>query len=488
MIDRHPDHEVTDAGNRTRSAQRPRELFMPNEIVNFDSIVIGSGQGGNPLAQKLAERAESVALIESGPLGGTCVNTGCTPTKAMIASAQVAHYAREASRWGVYASNVGVDLPAILRRKKEIVGRSRTSWEKQFAETENLHLYRARARFVGPKRIQAGESILEAKRVFIDTGAKPSMPEISGLDRITYLTNVSLLELEYIPQHLLILGGGYIGLEFGQMFRRFGSEVTIINDGERVLAKEDPEISAEIQKALEEEGVRFFARAKVTQADHIRGEIALHFETPDGASTISGSHLLIATGRTPNTKDLDLAKTGVKTSEKGFIIVNDRLETTAPDIWAIGDVTGGPAFTHISYNDYEIIYGNLYEGKNLSTSSRIVPYAVYTDPELGRVGMTESEARAKGHKVKIGSVEMTHVARAIERAETRGLMKLVVDADTDQVLGAAILASEGGELVQIWSMLMRAQQPYTLLKGAIYIHPTLAEGFFRLVNSVKEVD
>ncbi len=461
---------------------------MPNQNVKFDSIVIGSGQGGNPLAQQLAARGERVALVESGPLGGTCVNTGCTPTKAMIASAQVAHYARSASRWGVRAGDVSVDLPAVLKRKNEIVQESRSSWEKQFNETEKLHLYRARARFVGPKQVQAGEDVLEAKRVFIDTGGSPTIPDIAGLDAVPYLTNISLLELQQVPEHLLILGGGYIGMEFGQMFRRFGSEVTVINRGERILSNEDKEISTEIQKALEAEGIQFIARAKVTQAAQDGARVSLQVETPGGTKTVSGSHLLVAAGRTPNTKDLDLEKTGVKTNDKGFIVVNDRLETTAPDIWAIGDVTGGPAFTHISYNDYEIIYGNLYEGKNLSTSSRIVPYAVYTDPELGRVGMTESEARAKGYKVKIGTVEMTHVARAIERAETRGLMKLVVDAKTDLVLGAAILASEGGELVQIWSMLMRAQQPYTLLKGAIYIHPTLAEGFFRLVNSVKEVD
>ena len=461
---------------------------MSTETVKYDSIVIGSGQGGNPLAQQLAGRGQSVALVESGPLGGTCVNTGCTPTKTMVASAQIAHYAREAGRWGVHAADVRVDLTAILRRKNEIVAKSRASWEKQFHENPNLKLYRARARFVGPKQLQAGEDILEANQIFIDTGANPAIPSITGLDKVPYLTNSSLLELDQLPEHLLVLGGGYIGLEFGQMFRRFGSQVTIVNSGDTVLAKEDKDISSELQKALESEGIRFIARAKATEITQANGLLSLKIQSPTGPNTIIGSHLLIATGRTPNTKDLDLEKTGVHTNDKGFIVVNDRLETSVPGIWALGDVNGGPAFTHISYNDYEIIYGNLYEGKNLSTTTRIVPYAVYTDPELGRVGMTEHQAREKGYKLKIGTVEMTHVSRAIERAETSGLMKLVVDAKTDMVLGAAILASEGGELVQIWSMLMRAQKPYTMMQGAIYIHPTLAEGFFRLVNSVKEVD
>ncbi len=462
---------------------------MADQIAKYDSIVIGSGQGGNPLAQQLATAGgEKVALIESDYLGGTCVNTGCTPTKTMIASAQVAHYARSAARWGVHAGDVHVDLPAILRRKEERVQSSRSHWQEVIDGQEKLHLYRARARFTGPKQVQAGRDVIEGKRIFIDTGAKPTIPPIPGLDTVPFLTNASLLELKDVPAHLLILGGGYIGLEFGQMFRRFGSEVTIINRGERILPKEDEDISTELRKALESEGIKILSGARVSEAEKKDGQILLRVEAHGSASTVSGSHLLIATGRTPNTKDLDLEKAGVKTNEKGYIVVNDRLETTAPDIWAMGDVNGGPAFTHISYNDYEILYGNLYEGKNVSTSSRIVPYAVYTDPELGRVGLTENEARAQGYKLKIGTAEMKRVSRALERGETKGLMKLVVDAKTDRVLGAAILSSEGGELVQIWGMLMLAKQPYTLLKGAIYIHPTLAEGFFHLVNNVKEVD
>jgi pyruvate/2-oxoglutarate dehydrogenase complex dihydrolipoamide dehydrogenase (E3) component len=304
---------------------------------------------------------------------------------------------------------------------------------------------------------------------------------MEGLDSVPYLTNVSLMELAEVPEHLLVLGGGYIGLEFGQMFRRFGSEVTIVHSGPQILPSEDEDAAVELQKCLEAEGVKFLLNAHASKA----GTRGAQIELTVGGQVVTGSHLLVATGRVPQTEDLNLEKTGVKTHKKGHIAVNEKLETSAPDIWALGDVKGGPAFTHISYNDYQIIYGNLYEGKNLSTATRIIPYGVFTDPTLGRVGLTEKAARAAGRKLKIGKVPMTHVARAKERGETAGFMKLVVDADTDLVLGAAILASEGAELVQILSTLMLVERPYTLLKGAIYIHPTLAEGFFALMDSVK---
>jgi pyruvate/2-oxoglutarate dehydrogenase complex dihydrolipoamide dehydrogenase (E3) component len=461
---------------------------MVNQVKEYDSIVVGSGQGGNPLAYQLARRGERVALIECKEVGGTCVNTGCTPTKTMVASAQVAHYARNANQWGVQTGDVSVNLPAILKRKDDVVNRFRSGWEAKIQQEDRLHLYRARARFTGARQLEAGTDTLQGKRIFIDTGARPMIPDISGLADVPYLTNESLLELQEVPEHLIVLGGGYVGLEFGQMFRRFGSEVTVIQSTEQILSHEDEDVTAELQRVLKSEGIRFRLSARATKAERQSDQLVLNVETQSGQERVSGSHLLVAAGRAPNTKELDLDKTGIKTNEKGFIVVNDRLETTAKDIWALGDVTGGPAFTHISYNDYQIIYGNLYEGKNLRTSSRIVPYAVYTDPTLGRVGMTEKAARAQGRKLKIGKVPMTNVARAIERAETNGFMKIVVDAETDRVLGAAILSVEGGELVQILSTLMLAEKPYTLLKGAIYIHPTLAEGFFGLMDSVKEVE
>ncbi len=461
---------------------------MSNQHVKYDSIIIGSGQGGNPLAKRLAGRGEKVALIESGFLGGTCINTGCTPTKAMIASAQVAYYARNAQRWGVRTSDISVDMATIMERKNKIVQSMRSGWEKNVDQPGKPDLVRGRARFTGMKQLEVEGRVLDANRIFIDTGTRPAIPNLPGLSAIPFLTNEGMLELQDVPRHLVVLGGGYVGMEFGQMFRRFGSDVTIIQSAEHILPSEDEDITTELRKCLEGEGIKIHTGAKAIAVRGTEGSIEVDIAQEDLTETIGGSHLLVAVGRTPNTKDLALENTGVKTNEKGFVVVNDRLETTAPDIWALGDVTGGPAFTHISYNDFQIIYGNLFEGQDLRTSERLVPYAVYTDPTLGRVGVTEKAARREGRRLKIGKVAMTHVARAIERAETQGFMKIVVDAATDQVLGAAILSVEAGELVQILSTLMLAEKPYTLLKGAIYIHPTLAEGFFGLMESVKEVD
>jgi pyruvate/2-oxoglutarate dehydrogenase complex dihydrolipoamide dehydrogenase (E3) component len=406
----------------------------------------------------------------------------------MIASAQIAHYVRNASRWGVLTGQVHVDLPAILQRKNDIVLGMRSGWEQKVNQPGKPDLIRGKARFTGMKRLEVDEQAFEANRVFIDTGGAPAIPKIFGLDSLPFLTNKTILELEQLPHHLIVLGGGYVGLEFGQMFRRFGSEVTVVQSAEHILPQEDEDITAELRRCLEAEGIKIHTGSRAIRVRGTQGAMEVDIAIGDLSETIVGSHLLIATGRVPNTQDLALDKTGVKTDAKGFIVVNDRLETTAPDIWALGDVTGGPAFTHISYNDFQIIHANLFEGTNLRTSQRIVPYAVYTDPTLGRVGITEKQARREGRRLKIGKIQMSHVARAKERAETQGFMKLVVDAATDQVLGAAILSVEGGELVQILSTLMLAEKPYTLLKGAIYIHPTLAEGFFGLMDSVQEVD
>src|SRR5262245_43948152 len=454
-------------------------------MTRYDAIVIGSGQAGNPLSQKLADHGWSVALVEKEHLGGTCVNTGCTPTKTMIASAQVAHYARNAARWGVRTGEVSVDLPAIVRRKDEVVRQWRAGQEKKVEQRPNLHLYRGHASFVGPKRLRVGEQELDGERVFINTGTRVDVPRLPGLDQIDYLTNASIMELNEVPEHLLVLGGGYIGLEFGQMFRRFGSRVTVVHRGEHILPREDTDVTGELQKALEAEGVRFILNAQTTQVAKQDGQIVLKLASGD---PVRGSHLLVATGRRPNTDDLGLENAGVQLDPQGFIRVNHRLETNVPGIWALGDVKGGPAFTHISYNDFQIVYANLIEGKNLTTDHRLVPYAVFTDPQLGRVGLTEKEARAAGHKLKVGKIPMGWVARAIERDETAGLMKVVVDADTDRILGAAILASEGGELVQVREVVMPAGASYKLLKGAVYIHPTLAEGFWTLMEEVKAVE
>jgi pyruvate/2-oxoglutarate dehydrogenase complex dihydrolipoamide dehydrogenase (E3) component len=456
--------------------------------MKYDAIIIGSGQGGNPLAYSLADLGWSVALIEKKYLGGTCINTGCTPTKTMVHRAQVAHYARNAARWGVNASNVSVDLPKIVAQKDEVVLSFRSGRQKQVDKRANLRLHRGHARFVGTHQLMAGEDLLESEKVFIDTGCRPSTPEIPGLETVPYLTNESAMQLTTLPEHLLILGGGYIGLEFGQMFRRYGSRVTVLHTGKQIISREDPETAAELQRALEVEGIQFLLNTRTTGVANKNGAVTLSFESPAGSSTVIGSHVLVATGRRPNTDDLGLDKAGIETDKSGYIKVNGRLETNVPGVWALGDCKGGPAFTHISYNDFQILYANLVAGKDLSTENRLVPSCVFTDPQLGGVGMTEKEARAKGFKLKIGRCPMTYVARAIERGETAGLMKIVVDASNDRVLGASILATEGGELVQILSTLMLAKQPYTLLKGAIYIHPTLAEGIFTLMEDVRPAD
>lgn len=457
-------------------------------MPRYDAVVIGSGQAGNPLSQKLADQGWTVALIEKENLGGTCVNTGCTPTKTMIASAQVAHYARHADVWGVNAGPVRVDLTTVVARKDRIVNQWRSGLERKTAARKNLHLYRGAAQFLSAHRVRVNQEEIESERIFINTGTRPAIPSLEGLDRVEYLTNASIMQLRELPAHLLVIGGGYIGLEFGQMFRRFGSDVTIVHHGDHVLPREDADVTLELQKALEKEGIRFLLTARPTHVDKQDGQVVLTADTEGGPETVRGSHLLVATGRRPNTDDLGLESAGVQLTPEGFVKVNGRLETNVPGIWALGDVKGGPAFTHISYNDYQIVYANLIDGKNLSTDHRLVPYAVFTDPQLGRVGLTEKEARAAGHKLKIGKIPTAWVARAIERDETPGLMKVVVDAETDKILGAAVLSSEGGELVQTLEFVMLAGAPYTLLKGAVYIHPTMAEGFWTLMEEVKPVD
>ena len=356
--------------------------------LTYDAIVIGSGQGGNPLAVAIAKQGAKVALIESGLLGGTCINTGCTPTKTMVASAQVAHYARNGARWGVRTGEVSVDLPAILKRKDAVVEKSRSGWPKKF--DKKVDLYRERARFIGTRRIQAGEHTLEAERIFIDTGASPTIPPIEGLDTVPYLTNVSLIELAELPEHLIVLGGGYVGLEFGQMFRRFGSKVTIVQSAGQILPKEDEDVATELQKCLEGEGVEFLLNSRATKVERpgVKSRSRL------GGQVVTGSHLLVAVGRSPQTKDLDLEKTEVQTDERGYIVVNERLETGAEGFgrWGCEWRSGFHAYFLQRLSDR---LWKFYEGKNLSTRTRLIPYGVFTDPTLGRVGLTEKEARAR---------------------------------------------------------------------------------------------
>ena len=456
--------------------------------MRFDAIVVGSGQAGNPLAYHLADAGWKVALVERAELGGTCINTGCTPTKTLVHRASVAHYARHADRWGVRAAGVAVDLSTVVAQKDRVVEKFRSGHQQNVDRRPNLRLVRAEARFAGPKRLEAGGETLESDKIFLDTGGRPAIPKIPGLAESGYLDNASIMTLAEVPEHLVVLGGGYIGVEFAQMFRRFGSRVTVIQRGPQLLPREDPEVAAELQKALAAEGIEFRLDTDTTRVARSGDAIRVDVEAGGAKAEVAGSHLLVATGRRPNTDALDLAKAGIETDARGSIRVNARLETTAPGVWALGDVNGGPAFTHISYNDFQIVYGNLVEGRDLSTAGRIVPYCVFTDPQLGGVGMTEKEARRAGKKLKIGRIPMTRVARAIERDETAGMLKIVVDAADDRILGAAFLCSEGGELVQILPPLLRAGLPYTVLKGAIYIHPTLAEGLWSLMEDVRPVD
>jgi pyruvate/2-oxoglutarate dehydrogenase complex dihydrolipoamide dehydrogenase (E3) component len=456
--------------------------------MKYDAIVIGSGQAGNPLSQALAQRGWKVALIEKSHLGGTCINTGCTPTKTMVASAQVAHYARNSARWGVQAENVCVDLPAVVARKNNVVQSFRAGQQRRVDQQPNVHLYKGQARFINSREVQVRDDVLESERIFINTGTRPDPPHVSGIEAVAYLTNESLMELQEIPEHLIVLGGGYIGLEFGQMFRRFGSRVTIIHRGVQLLAREDADVAQALQKALEAEGIQFHLSSNTLSVERHGSKIVLSIEREGQVETVCGTHLLAATGRRPNTENLGLEKAGVSVDSHGYIRVNEKLETSTRGIWALGDVKGGPAFTHISFNDYQIVFGNLICQKNLTTEDRYLPYSLFTDPQLGRVGMTEKEARASGRKLKIGTYPMAYVARAIERDETSGFMKLIADAESDKILGAAILGIEGGELIQVLGALMLAKAPYTILKGAVFIHPTLAEGFFGLMQAVKPVN
>lgn len=455
--------------------------------MKYDAIVIGSGQAGNPLSHKLADHGWKVALIERKHLGGTCINEGCTPTKTMVASAQVAHYSRRGAHWGVYSQGVRVNLAQVVDRKNKIVESFRSGLERNVDKRPGLRLYRNQARFLDAHRLQVGEEVIEGERIFINTGTRADIPAIPGLKETGFLTNASLMDLRELPEHLIVIGGGYIGLEFGQMFERFGSRVTVIHRGAVLLSREDEDVAEALQKPLESEGIVFELNAKPSRVERADGRISVKVETPRGEKVITGTHLLVATGRRPNTEDLGLEKAGIDTDQRGYIKVNSRLETSLPGVWALGDVKGGPMFTHISYNDYQIVYANLIEGRNLTIENRYVPYSVFTDPQLGRVGVTEKEARVSGRKLKIGTYPMAYVARAIERDETAGFMKIVTDAHTDRILGAAILSTEGGELVQILGAMIMADAPWTVLKGGVYIHPTLAEGLWGLMESVTPV-
>jgi pyruvate/2-oxoglutarate dehydrogenase complex dihydrolipoamide dehydrogenase (E3) component len=460
----------------------------------YDCLILGSGQAGSPLATALAQAGRKTAIVERVHVGGTCINEGCTPTKTMVASARVAYLARRGGDYGVGVGDVGdvtVDMKRIRQRKREIVESFRGGSERRLEDKPNLDLIYGEARFIGPKAVQimlpSGEKReLTAETIFINTGERPADPNVPGLDPARMLNSTSIMELDTVPSHLLVIGGGYVCLEFAQMLRRFGSHVTIIQRGKQLLSREDGDVAEAVARILAEDGVEILLNSTPTAATSAGDNVTLHVKTPDGERELTGSHVLAAAGRVPNTEALNLAAAGVATNERGYIQVNERLETSAPGIYALGDVKGPPAFTHISYDDFRIIRTNLLEGGSATTTDRMVPYTVFIDPQLGRVGLGEEEARKQGRNIKVAKMPMSWVARADEVDETRGFMKAVVDAETRQILGCAILGIEGGELMAMVEIAMLGHLPYTVLRDAVFAHPTLAESLNNLFTNFDE--
>jgi pyruvate/2-oxoglutarate dehydrogenase complex dihydrolipoamide dehydrogenase (E3) component len=448
--------------------------------VPYEAIVIGTGQAGPPLAKRLTAAGIKVAIIERGLFGGTCVNTGCIPTKTMVASAYAARLASRGAEFGVVTGTpVTVDMKRVKARKDEISGKSNHSVEMGLRKMPNCTVYQGHARFESPHEISVGDIKLTAEKLFINVGGRAVVPPIPGLDQVPYLTNSSMMHLDSLPKHLIIVGGSYVGLEFGQMFRRFGSEVTIIEAGSRLIAREDEDVSAAILDILEREGVQVHFATKCKSFARQGDEIIASVDGPGASSEIRGSHVLIATGRRPNTDDLGLEKAGVAVDPRGYILVDDQLRTNVPGIWAMGDCNGKGGFTHTSYNDFEIVAANLLDNDPRKLSDRIPAYALYIDPPLGRAGMTETEAKLKaktsGRKVLMGKRPMTKVARAVEKGETLGFMKVLIDADTQRIMGAAILGTGGDEAIHSILDVMYADKPYTVIQRAVHIHPTVCE-------------
>ncbi len=441
----------------------------------FDAIVIGAGQAGPPMAGRIAASGKTVAVVERKLIGGTCVNDGCTPTKTLVASAYAAHLARRAHDFGVSAGPVGVDFGAVMARKDQVVGNSRSRLTAWLMGLKNCTLIEGQARFLSPTTVKVGEDTLEAERFFINAGCRAIMPDFPGRDQVSTLTNTTVLELDALPSRLVIVGGSYIGLEFAQIFRRFGAAVTVVEKAPRLIAREDEEVSAAIREILEAEGVAIRCEAECISFAPRGAEIAVGVNCASGEPEVVGSHVLLAVGRRPNTDDLGLEAAGVAVDAHGYIIVDDGLRASVPHIWALGDCNGRGAFTHTSYNDFEIVAANLLDGGARRVSDRIPAYALYVDPPLGRVGLTEAEARAKGHAVRVGRRPMTRVGRAVEKGETKGFIKVVVDRDSDAILGAAILGVGGDEAIHAVIEAMAAGVTAAAYTRVMAIHPTVAE-------------
>jgi pyruvate/2-oxoglutarate dehydrogenase complex dihydrolipoamide dehydrogenase (E3) component len=458
----------------------------------YDAIVIGSGQAGGPLAKKLALAGKKTALIERRYVGGTCVNDGCTPTKTWVASAKAAYMATKSRDLGIDIKSFKVNMPQIQKRKNDVVSLFRNGSQKGLEAAKGLSLLFGEATFTGPKTIlvklnDGGSIEMKADLIFMNTGCRTVIPQIDGLSDIDYLTSTTILDLVKVPEHLLVLGGNYIGLEFGQMFRRFGSKVTVLEKGPRIVAREDEDISTELTHILEDEKIKILTDSQALKFKKTgKGNISATIKTGGKEHKIKCSHVLIAIGRAPNTDMLDLEKTGVKTDDRGFIEVNDKLETNIQGIYALGDVKGGPAFTHISYNDFTIVYRNIVKGENLNTKDRPAPYCMFTDPQLGRVGLDETEAKKQGLKVKIAKLPMAHVARAIETGDTRGFMKAVVDAKTKKILGATVLGQDGGEIMTVLQMAMEGGITYDRIRYCVFAHPLYSESLNNLFMTIED--
>ncbi len=455
-------------------------------MERFDAVIVGTGQPGKPLAAALDDAGWKVAVVEKGRVGGTCVVTGCTPTKTMVASARVAHLARRAGAYGVSVGEVSVDMAAVRARKRRVVDDFSEGGRRGLEERDGVELLFGTAAFTGPRELvvrmnDGGEQRLSADHVFLDTGSHTLVPDIPGLAEVPWLDNATLTELDAVPEHLLVIGGGFIGLEFAQMFLRFGARVTVVEAGERLVAREDEDVSAALRDILEEDGAEVRTSTSLQRvAPGAEGGVVASLDGPGGAAEVWGSHLLLAVGRRPNTRELGLEAAGVETDERGYIRVDPRLRTSAPGVWALGEVNGGPPFTHAAYDDYRVVRANLLEGGDATTEGRLVPYALFTDPALGRVGMTEAEARGKGLDVAVATLPMEKVARAIETGETRGFMKAVVERGSGRILGAAVLGPEGGEVASVIQVAMMAGLPYTALRDGIFSHPLFAEALNNL--------
>ena len=442
----------------------------------YDAIVIGTGQSGPALAARLSGAGMKVAVIERKRFGGTCVNNGCIPTKALVASARAAYMARRGGDFGVtIGGDIVVDMAKVKARKDAIVARSTQGVEGWMKGLENATVYQGHGAFEGPRTVRVGDTTLEADRIFINVGARASTPPIPGIETVPYLNNSSIMDVDFLPEHLLVLGGSYIGLEFGQMFRRFGAEVTIINRGPRLVSREDEDVSAAVREILENEGIRVLTDTGDWRIEKRADGLAFQMTCGGAATEAEGSHLLVATGRDPNTHDLGLEAAGVSLDARGFIEVDDQLRTNVEGIWAIGDCNGRGAFTHTSYNDHEIVAANLLDDDPRRVSDRITTYGLFIDPPLGRVGMTEREVRASGRKALVGRRPMTRVGRAVERSETQGFMKVLVDAESKEILGASLLGIGCDEIVHSLLDMMYAKAPYTVIQRAMHIHPTVTE-------------